>query len=67
MRAKDHEAVPLDAPGFVSPGKTPLEEQWHFALKKKPYPDTCFDFPVSSNSLKQQKKNDHKSPAEEKI
>ena len=66
MRAKDHEAVPPDATGFVSPGETPQEEQWHFALKKKPYPDTCFDFPVSS-PLKQQKRNGHKSPAEEKI
>ena len=34
-------------------GFRPLaEEWWHFALENEPYPDTCFDFPVSSGSLK---------------
>lgn len=27
-------------------------EWWHFTLKNEPYPDTYFDFPVSSEYLK---------------
>ena len=27
-------------------------EWWHFTLKNEPYPDTYFDFPVSSNYLR---------------
>ncbi len=27
-------------------------EWWHFTLKDEPYPDTCFDFPVSSTFLR---------------
>ena len=34
-------------------GFLPLEcEWWHFVLKDEPYPDTYFDFPVSSQYLK---------------
>jgi D-alanyl-D-alanine dipeptidase len=53
---------------MIRHGFMPLsEEWWHFTLEKEPYPDTYFDFPVSSNSLKQQKKNGHKSSAGKKI
>ena len=35
-------------------GFRPLaEEWWHFTLKDEPYPDTYFDFPVSSEGLRQ--------------
>jgi len=27
-------------------------EWWHFTLEKEPYPDTYFEFPVSSAYLK---------------
>lgn len=27
-------------------------EWWHFTLRNEPYPDTSFDFPVNSNSIK---------------
>lgn len=34
-------------------GFAPLDcEWWHFMLKDEPYPDTYFEFPVSSNYLK---------------
>ncbi len=34
---------------MVANGFTPIiEEWWHFTLENEPYPDTCFDFPVSS-------------------
>jgi len=38
---------------MVRNGFQPLEcEWWHFALKKEPYPDTYFEFPVSSAYLR---------------
>ncbi len=38
---------------MVRNGFRPLEcEWWHFTLKNEPYPDTYFDFPVSSEYLK---------------
>lgn len=37
----------LEALGFVN---LP-EEWWHFTYRPEPYPDTCFDFPVSRKSL----------------
>ena len=34
-------------------GFRPIDcEWWHFSLKDEPYPDTYFDFPVSSAYLK---------------
>ena len=34
-------------------GFTPIDcEWWHFALANEPYPDTCFEFPVSARYLK---------------
>jgi D-alanyl-D-alanine dipeptidase len=34
-------------------GFAPLDcEWWHFVLRDEPYPDTCFEFPVSSEYLK---------------
>ena len=38
---------------MVRHGFEPLScEWWHFTLKKEPYPDTYFEFPVSSEYLK---------------
>lgn len=38
---------------MVRNGFEPYEfEWWHFRLKNEPYPDTYFDFPVSSRSVK---------------
>ena len=38
---------------MVRNGFSPLScEWWHFALKHEPYPDTYFEFPVSSEYLK---------------
>lgn len=38
----------MDSSGFV-----PLDcEWWHFMLRDEPYPDTYFEFPVSSAYLK---------------
>ena len=38
---------------MVRNGFEPLEcEWWHFSLRDEPYPDTYFDFPVSSQYLK---------------
>ncbi|TXS46066.1 D-alanyl-D-alanine dipeptidase [Streptomyces sp. uw30] len=37
----------LEALGFVNLA----EEWWHYTYKPEPYPDTFFDFPVSSKSL----------------
>ncbi|MER6626634.1 M15 family metallopeptidase [Streptomyces sp. NPDC000987] len=37
----------LEGLGFVNLA----EEWWHYTLKPEPYPDTYFDFPVSSKSL----------------
>lgn len=38
---------------MVRNGFEPLEcEWWHFTLKDEPYPDTYFEFPVSSEYLK---------------
>ncbi len=38
---------------MVRNGFSPLEcEWWHFTLKDEPYPDTYFEFPVSSAYLK---------------
>ena len=37
----------------VRNGFMPLDcERWHFALSDEPYPDTYFEFPVSSAYLK---------------
>ena len=34
-------------------GFVPIDcEWWHFALKNEPYPDTYFNFPVSSDYLR---------------
>jgi D-alanyl-D-alanine dipeptidase len=34
-------------------GFSPIHcEWWHFALEKEPYPDTYFEFPVSSQYLR---------------
>ncbi|MBQ3837564.1 MAG: peptidase M15, partial [Treponema sp.] len=36
-------------------GFVPLDcEWWHFTLKDEPYPDTYFDFPVSSAYLRKE-------------
>ena len=38
---------------MVRGGFTPIDcEWWHFTLKNEPYPDTYFEFPVSSGYLK---------------
>ena len=38
---------------MVRNGFVPFDcEWWHFTLKNEPYPDTYFDFPVSSNYLR---------------
>ena len=38
---------------MIRHGFMPLDsEWWHFTLKNEPYPDTYFEFPVSSNYLK---------------
>ena len=38
---------------MVRNGFVPIDcEWWHFTLKDEPYPDTYFDFPVSSNYLR---------------
>ena len=38
---------------MVRNGFRPIDcEWWHFSLEKEPYPDTYFDFPVSSAYLK---------------
>ncbi len=38
---------------MVRNGFTPLDcEWWHFTLKEEPYPDTYFEFPVSSEYLR---------------
>ena len=38
---------------MIRGGFLPLEcEWWHFTLKDEPYPDTCFEFPVSSRYLR---------------
>ena len=38
---------------MVRSGFEPIDcEWWHFTLKNEPYPDTCFNFPVSSEYLK---------------
>lgn len=38
---------------MVRNGFLPLDcEWWHFTLKDEPYPDTYFEFPVSSNFLR---------------
>ena len=38
---------------MIAHGFKPLnEEWWHFTLKDEPYPDTYFDFPVNSESVK---------------
>ena len=34
-------------------GFEPIDcEWWHFTLRGEPYPDRCFDFPVSSRSIR---------------
>ena len=38
---------------MVRNGFEPINcEWWHFTLKNEPYPDTYFDFPVSSSYLR---------------
>ncbi|MBR2560499.1 MAG: peptidase M15, partial [Firmicutes bacterium] len=38
---------------MVRNGFRPLDcEWWHFTLEDEPYPDTYFDFPVSSEYLR---------------
>jgi D-alanyl-D-alanine dipeptidase len=38
---------------MLSEGFEPLAtEWWHFTLKKEPFPDTFFDFPVAHRSLR---------------
>ena len=38
---------------MVRNGFEPIDnEWWHFKLKDEPYPDTCFEFPVSSEYLR---------------
>ena len=38
---------------MIRHGFEPIDcEWWHFTLKDEPYPDTCFEFPVSSEYLK---------------
>ena len=38
---------------MVRNGFVPLDcEWWHFTLKNEPYPDTYFEFPVSSEYLR---------------
>ena len=38
---------------MIRNGFEPIDcEWWHFTLKDEPYPDTCFEFPVSSEYLK---------------
>ena len=38
---------------MVKNGFAPIDcEWWHFALKNEPYPDTYFEFPVSSSYLR---------------
>ena len=38
---------------MIRGGFMPIDcEWWHFTLKDEPYPDTYFDFPVSSNYLR---------------
>ena len=38
---------------MVRNGFVPIDcEWWHFTLAKEPYPDTYFEFPVSSSSLR---------------
>ena len=32
--------------------KQSIREWWHFVLIDEPFPDTYFDFPINSNSLK---------------
>ena len=41
---------------MVRNGFEPIDcEWWHFTLKDEPYPDTYFDFPVSSDYLKHER------------
>lgn len=41
---------------MVRNGFEPIDcEWWHFTLKDEPYPDTYFDFPVSSDYLKRER------------
>ena len=38
---------------MVRNGFSPIDcEWWHFALADEPYPDTYFNFPVSSKALR---------------
>ena len=38
---------------MCSHGFLPSEDVWwHFTLEDEPYPDSCFTFPVNSDSLK---------------
>ena len=38
---------------MIRNGFTPIDcEWWHFTLKDEPYPDTYFEFPVSSDYLR---------------
>lgn len=38
---------------MVRNGFVPIDcEWWHFTLEEEPYPDTCFEFPVSSEYLR---------------
>jgi D-alanyl-D-alanine dipeptidase len=38
---------------MVRKGFLPIDcEWWHFTLNHEPYPDTYFDFPVNSRSLR---------------
>ncbi len=47
---------------MLARGFKPLaEEWWHFTLKDEPYPDTYFTFPVSEESVRQQRQ----TPAQE--
>jgi D-alanyl-D-alanine dipeptidase len=50
---EQHENRMLLRNGMIRNGFEPLDcEWWHFTLKKEPYPDTYFEFPVSSAYLR---------------
>ena len=54
---QQHENRLLLQKAMLRGGFEPLDcEWWHFTLKDEPYPDTYFEFPVSKEYLKEQRR-----------
>ena len=52
---EQHENRMLLQKAMIRNGFQPIDcEWWHFSLKNEPYPDVYFEFPVSSEYLRQQ-------------